>query len=640
MNTTQLSFGKYRVDFREKSGTYDIVCGDFLLASCSPALYLDGRKADFGSWSVTDATDRTLSASAQSSSGVWNISFDLAGDGIKIRLGGTPAARCNAISFWYFDAVSLEAEHVFTPWIRMFRTVMLPLEAGTDYDFEGSMQCFISRKDQQLQLSFPLKGEHIPLFRGHGAEGCLSNLKAGAEIKHFSGPQLVLPELTLRSGNGFELAAKYADENAPQKKDFSVSSAPGWNSWDYYRWTVTEEAVLENAEFIAGDPVLSKHVKKIIIDDGWQYAYGEWEANSLFPHGMKYMAEKISALGFEPGLWVAPLIVEPHARIAQLESDMLARSEGGLPTLCWECMQRHAFILDPTVEKSRRFIYDIFKKRTDDGFRHFKLDFLGAVLNARQFADKTAGRGRLMELAVSPIREAVAGKASLLGCNYLYSGGGELVESARIGGDIRSSWHFIQANAPSMAGMFWANRKLWLNDPDFALCRSLDTSDDPDMNKLKFAIVYITPEDTDPQNPCWTRPLVEAGRPQIEVLLSLMLAVNGAINFSDRMSRLNKEGLELARKVVTAPPAETALPLDVFSKALPGRWLQKTCDGKWRVLLINWEDDTQEMQFDLRAYGINSDRAVNFWNGEPVAVRDGKIRVGLASHTGLYAVIG
>ena len=118
MNTTQLSFGKYRVDFREKSGTYDIVCGDFLLASCSPALYLDGRKADFGSWAVTDATDRTLSASAQSSSGVWNISFDLAGDGIKIRLGGTPAARCNDISFWYFDAVSLEAEHVFTPWIR------------------------------------------------------------------------------------------------------------------------------------------------------------------------------------------------------------------------------------------------------------------------------------------------------------------------------------------------------------------------------------------------------------------------------------------------------------------------------------------------------------------------------------------
>ena len=40
------------------------------------------------------------------------------------------------------------------------------------------------------------------------------------------------------------------------KKDFSRPPACGWNSWDYYRWTVTEEEVLRNAEFIASAPCL------------------------------------------------------------------------------------------------------------------------------------------------------------------------------------------------------------------------------------------------------------------------------------------------------------------------------------------------------------------------------------------------
>ena len=50
---------------------------------------------------------------------------------------------------------------------------------------------------------------------------------------------------------------------------------------------------MKNAEFIANDPVLKQHVKRIIVDDGWQYCYGEWEANSLFPQGMKWLAGKI-----------------------------------------------------------------------------------------------------------------------------------------------------------------------------------------------------------------------------------------------------------------------------------------------------------------------------------------------------------
>ena len=138
---------------------------------------------------------------------------------------------------------------------------------------------------------------------------------------------------------------------------------------------------------------------------------------------MKALADRITKLGFEPGLWVAPLIVEPHARIAQLDPDMLAKAENGCPALCWSCMKRNGFILDPTVERSQRFITEMFERFVSWGYRYFKLDFLGGVLNARQFTDRSVPRGKLMDLAVGTARKTVAGRARLLGCNYLFCGG-------------------------------------------------------------------------------------------------------------------------------------------------------------------------------------------------------------------------
>ncbi len=639
MKRYSIGSGNAGLTFEADSGNYTVRCGNFTLEKCTPRLRLDGHEVPFGSWRVISATRRSLQVCAGNDFGRWRFRFATRDGEISMHLSGTLTCRSRDIELWYFDKVSLPAQHVLAPWIRMWRAVMLPCDARTDRDFEGSLQCLISENGRQLQLAFPLKCEHIPLFRGHAAKGVITGLKAGSEIRHYSRRRIALEPLTIRCGDGFELMRRYGRENSSPGRDFSQLDAPGWNSWDYYRWTVSEDAVLENAEFIASDPVLSRHVKKIIVDDGWQYAYGEWEANSLFPHGMAHLAEKIRALGFEPGLWVAPLIVEPHARIAQLNPGMLARSEGGLPTLCWECMKRNAFILDPTVSESRRFIYDTFERLASYGYRYFKLDFLGGVLNARQFARRDVGRGRLMELAVSPAREALKGRAVLLGCNYLYCGGPELVESVRIGGDIRPRWDFIETNAPSMAAMFWANRVLWLNDPDFALCRGVDTADDPAMNDLKPLIGAIAPDDPDRNHRAWRYRMVTGNRREMEVLLSLNLVVNGAINLSDRMSKLNASGLDMARRVVSAPAAETAVPLDLFSAELPGRWLQKTVNGGWRILLINWSSRSREFSEDLRKLGVYGSRAVNFWNDSNVPVTNGRIEAVLSPHSCLLIAI-
>ena len=119
---------------------------------------------------------------------------------------------------------------------------------------------------------------------------------------------------------------------------------------------------MKNAEFIASDPVLSRYVKRIIIDDGWQYAYGEWVHNGLFPSGMEKIASTLTKMGFEPGLWIAPGIAEGVTRIAQTKYDMLAKSEDGVPAMMFNCMERRGFILDPTHPNAHKFWFELFDK--------------------------------------------------------------------------------------------------------------------------------------------------------------------------------------------------------------------------------------------------------------------------------------
>ena len=146
--------------------------------------------------------------------------------------------------------------------------------------------------------------------------------------------------------------------------------------------------------------------------------------------------------------------------------------------------------------------------------------------------------------------KGVAGRAEILGCNYHFYNGNSFVDSVRVGGDIHSHWQSIKANTVSVAGMFWANKKLWINDPDFSLCRGLETSNDPDLQRLKACLVYCAPHDG--YNKGLEFNLASTRFEEQKVLLSLDLMAGGAVNLSDKMSLLNEKGIELARKIVAA----------------------------------------------------------------------------------------
>lgn len=638
MKQQELTGKSTRFVFHEPNGLYSLECGVFHLEDLSPVLYLDGKKIPFGQWKILRSGNRSLTAEASGKAGKWLLKCTIdAQDTLTLAMSGHLKAPCKQIAVWYFENTTLNAVHLA---VQGENCALLPLTGKNIHcaEYTGGTQWIVSHKGKQLRISCPLTGEHTELFKTRTAHGKLENFSAGFEIRRFASKQIRLKPLSFRCGNGFELMAAYGGENCTEKHDFSTILSPGWNSWDYYRWTVTEDEVLENAEFIAHDPVLSKYIKRIVIDDGWQCAYGEWEANSKFPNGMRSLADKLKKLGFQPGLWIAPLLAEPQSRIAQMEPDMLGKAENGQGTLCFECMKRHAFVLDPTVPKTRDFLSGLFDRYASAGYEFFKIDFLFAVEKVPRFAAPAAGRGRMMDLTLGPIREALSGRAQILGCGYPFNGGDRFVDSVRVGGDIHARWENIKVNTPSIALRSWANRKLWVNDPDFALCRSFDTANDPALNQMRCCLVYVKPEETDPDFWGGEYKLVDIHRPQAELLLSIVICSGGAINLSDKMTRLNESGIDLARRTVSAELGDTAVALDLFESALPSYWIQKTPSGH-RVLLVNWEDSPAVRRLDLGALGIPSRSCMNFWNDRLVHVRNGILEEELPPRSCLFATV-
>jgi len=581
---------------------------------------LDGNAVEFSPWEPSLTEAGTFCSASRC--GEWTLRSRCgANGGIALTLEAALSPDAQPVSravLTPFCLEALEVGHVLTHGRTMGGCESYPCEDDTASVIESAFfLCATLGKagEKTILFSHPLHQGHFSHFSGRLEGRSLVGLKASTECDPAGGPLLRSAAVTIDAGDGHALLEGWAKVEAADREPVPIPQDSGWNSWDYYRWTITEDEVLRNAEFIAADPVLSQHINRIVVDDGWQYCYGEWNANSLFPSGMDSLAAKIRKMGFVPGLWFAPTLVEPHARIAQLNSEMLAMAPSGLPCLAFSCMRRNTFLADPTRPKVKDWWRQLFRRYAGYGYRYFKIDFLAATLEAPCFSEPVP-KGELMRHILEPIRDAVGPESRILGCSYQFQGGRDLVNEARISGDIHADWESVKMNVTSIAARYWAHGRFWINDPDFAVCRGEETSGDPDLHRLKPLLVFVQPGDTEPQH--FNSSLVDLNRRQAEVLLSLVITSGGAMNLSDNLPRLNPTGLQLLRKAVAARKGEAAVPLDLFRSRYPAYWAQRLSGGLHRLLIINWGDSRRDYEIDLSRLNFPASTPSNFWTGEPV----------------------
>ena len=129
----------------------------------------------------------------------------------------------------------------------------------------------------------------------------------------------------------------------------------GWNSWNVWGNTVSQENVLAAAKALVRTGLADYGWSYINIDDGWQGLrggkYGAIQPNKKFPD-MKAMADSIHALGLKVGIYSGPWVTTYAGHIGSS-----ADFEDGAYQFIKDSLYDEVYKLDRTKAKRRHYRY-------------------------------------------------------------------------------------------------------------------------------------------------------------------------------------------------------------------------------------------------------------------------------------------
>ncbi len=332
------------------------------------------------------------------------------------------------------------------------------------------------------------------------------------------------------------MLARYAQALPSRRDTHPVPADAGWNSW-YDLWDkVTEQDVRENAPLarsaLEGRVPASALPLRIVIDDGWQQRWGEWEANDKFPSGMDGLAADLKAQGFRVGIWLAPLLVDDDSPLVSDHPTWFLQ-DATYPHPTNGTMR----ILDPTEPEAAAHIQAFIQRIVGWGYDFLKIDFLFAGTYEEPRHAQGTGMQAYHE-ALRLIREAAGEDTILLAVGAPSHPSLPYVDAWRLGGDIAfepadASWYFIPNQARSIAARWHLCGKI--------LC----DADPPLLRKL-------------PQN-------------EVDVGVWVAALAGGALFLSDDLRDLEPDRVEWLGDLPAqlAVRGEAVPPVDVFPKKLP-----------------------------------------------------------------------
>ncbi len=375
-------------------------------------------------------------------------------------------------------------------------------------------------------------------------------------------------------------------------------------SWQFYGEDLREKDVLENLKVLKKEKI---PIDAFLLDNGWMDNWGSYETNfKRFPHGMKFIAKKIRAAGFEAGIWTCPFVVEENSPVVKKMPGLFAKdSKGNLfPFACG----RKAYVVDPTSPYAEKYLTGLYKKLVSWGFTYHKLDFLRALIVEADkksdivFHDPKCTRAEAYRRGMTIIRKALKG-CYLIACGGIYEGSIGLCDANRAGADVYGGWFAPEKDPEKRKDEFrvkltshlrrikqnvfrnYMNR-FWHTDPDALMLRRRTEPFRGDMLHYKLSEGHFTDEEA------------------FTCVVNHYLG-GGLTCFSDRMEELPKDRLALLRHVSPqiAPPAKV---IDVDSSECPTVFyteLAPDCRtlGTIRTIAVgNWTDTVVKRKISLK----------------------------------------
>lgn len=424
------------------------------------------------------------------------------------------------------------------------------------------------------------------------------------------GERRELPAVWLAAGrDGWALLESWAAAcGAAMRARVPQRTPLGWCSWYYYFTRVREGDIVRNLDALARlrSRVPCDYVQ---VDDGYQSAVGDWfEPNQKFPHGMRWLAERIRAAGFDAGIWVAPFLVRPESRLFQERPQWLLRTARGRPrAACWNPMWslgRSAYALDTTHPEVLDWLRELGRTLAGQwGYRILKLDFLYAAALPGVRADASATRAQALRRGLDAIREGAGAEAFLLGCGCPLGPAIGAVDGMRIGPDVAPHWTSWISRGPNRGrhGVATAHaiqntltrafmhRRLWLNDPDCLMVRADETQ--------------LTAD-------------------EVRSLATVIALTDGMFVLSDRLEALPAERLGWIERVVPLLGGRARVD-DCFERAIPEQLSAAYADGD-AIAVFNFGDTPRDRRVVIPA-PVASVREL--WSEIDLPVRDGAVEL-------------
>ena len=510
------------------------------------------------------------------------------------------------------------------------------LTNGRIYYDSGQLLHFSSQTSEQEIISHWNAAFYVPTTQSTLVVGYLDNSRAEGVISAswvpagttdavraafnlaarslYNGYFVVKPGSTVSSGrvlflvtpdrfNGLETYADFVGRLYRARPNPTIN---GWCSWFVTYGAVTEKDILRHAEFVAKE-LKPYGMEWIQIDDGYQTAFGNWEGNAKFPHGMKWLAGRIREMGLKPGIWIAPFAISADTDVAKKHPEWLVQDANGEPQrIVPEHQQQAQFILDVTHAGARKWLEELFRTITKDwGYDFVKTDFVEwTILAAEKYSDPTVSKAQAYRMGCQIMREAMGAERHLLDCGPAPMAVG-LIDSMRIELDRPfpefpvwehySGWP--NSTIPSVAKRYYFHNHMWINDADHLRTRDLTI-------------------------------------PQAQAAATSIALSGGTVISGDPLPDLDPERLAITRKILPAY-GESARPLDLFDRALAETFALKITRpfGQWWLVgCFNGEPDAVTRELDPAWLGLNPQRAYlvyEFWSQRLLSESKGTIRLAL-----------
>ena len=418
----------------------------------------------------------------------------------------------------------------------------------------------------------------------------------------------------------------------------------GWNSWTGsggtggYGTDINEDMLLVHLDFMA-EQFRDWGIDWFQIDDGYEPAYGDWIwREDRFPHGPRWLSDRIREKGLRPGLWISPLALDERAQTVADHPDWIAEKStlgkivGGYT------------LLDLTNPEVKEWVRQLFRKfRNEWNYDWLKMDFAYWALFALPGHDPTKTREEFYRDAVKIINEEIGDDTfyltvSVMGIHY------GLVHADRITLDSAPMWDWdpsvsdtdrmnqqgLKPTVRTSARRYYLHNRVWINHPDLIIFRS------------------------NTREPDWPRVTLE----EAQAFCTYVAMSGGIVKMGDRLIEMTADHVNSVRKLLPIHAPE-ARPLDLFEREYPEVWhkrVEETLDGydeRWDIVgLFHWglnfdqttnpytkiEDDGQPktLSLELDKIGLDTQAAYlgyEFWTGTYLGEIQGTLSLELPPHT-------